>query len=113
MLLHEFITVSTVPDFYGILSLLAHERDKMVKIADDFILEYNVPIRKVKMHCTRIGNIIDGLSYHGITILDTKMAESLRTELLPFNDESDDCKKLIRVLDDAISQNKYIIHFGI
>ena len=110
MLTHEFITVSKVPDR---ISFRDYDRDKMVRIADDFILNYHVPICKVKMHCSRIGNIIDGLSYHGITILDMQMAKNLKAELLPFISESDECKKLIAVLDDAISQNRYIIHFGI
>jgi hypothetical protein len=113
MLIHEFITVATVPDYYSILDMLVYDRDKMVKIDDNFILEHHVPIRKVKMHCSRIGNIIDGLSYHGITILDPQMATNLKVELLPFIEESEECKRLIAVLDEAISQNKYIIHFGI
>jgi len=63
MLIHEFIKVSEVPDR---ISIKDYDRDKMVKIADDFILNYHIPIRKVKMHCSRIGNIIDG--YYSVQI---------------------------------------------
>jgi len=110
MLIHEFITVSEVPER---VTISDYDRNMMVKIDDDFILQYHVPIRKVKMNCERVGNIIDGLAYHGNTILDTQMARNLKSELLPFVSESDECKKLIAVLDEAILENKYIIHFGI
>jgi len=89
MLIHEFITVSEVPER---ISIRKYDRSTMVKIDDDFILQYHVPIRKVKMNCSKIGNIIDGISYHGITILDTQMARNLKHELLPFVSESDECK---------------------
>jgi len=110
MLIHEFIAVSDVPEH---ITIRDYDRSKMVRIADDFILDYHVPILKVKMHCNQIGNIIDGLSYHGTTILDPQMAVNLKSELLPFIDKSDECKKLIAILEEAISQNKYIIHFGV
>ena len=65
------------------------------------------------MNCERIRNIIDGLAYHDTTILDTQMVKNLKSELLPFVNESDECKKLVTVLDEAIMNNKYVIHFGI
>jgi len=110
MLVHEFLVVTDIPEH---VTIGDYDRNLMVKIDDDFILHYHVPIRKVKMNCRKIGNIIDGLAYHGTTILDTQMAANLKAELLPYIHASDECKKLITVLDVAISQKKYIIHFGV
>lgn len=110
MLVHRFILVSSIPER---IFFPDYDQSKMIKIADDFILKYHVPIRKVKMHCEHLGNLIDGLAYHGTTILDVQMAKNLKSELQPYVEKSSECKRLVSVLDDAIAQNKYIIHFGI
>jgi len=110
MLLHEFITV---PFTTGNMSFSAFYGTKMIRISDDFVLKYHEAIRKVKMYNAGTGEIIDGLAYYGITVLDSQMAANLKAELLPFFNESEDCRMLIAILEEAISQNKHIIHFGV
>lgn len=41
------------------------------------------------------------------------MAIELKNELLQYCKDSEDLRKLVALLDQAVAKNKYIIHFGI
>ena len=110
MLIHEFITVPFISEnmpfsvFNGV---------KLLRVSDDFILKHHESIRKVRMYCAGKGEMIDGLAYHGTTVLDPQMAAKLKFELLPFFEKSEECRMFISILMEAIEQNMYVIHFGI
>ena len=110
MLIHEFVLVSEVPKE---ICYTNYSQEQMTLISDDFILKYNHPIRRVEMYCENLQHKIMGLSYHGTTILDNEMAEKLKIALTIFCAQSEDLTKLLDILEQAILQKKYIIHFGI
>ncbi|MDR3277773.1 MAG: RHS repeat-associated core domain-containing protein [Oscillospiraceae bacterium] len=49
----------------------------------------------------------------GITILTPEMSQAVLDVILQFIDFPNDCKKLTDLLNQAIAENKYVIHFGI
>ena len=104
MLIHEFITVPFISEN---MSFSVFNGVKLLRISDNFILKYHEPIRKVRMYCAGEGEMIDGLAYHGTTVLDPQMAANLKYELLPFFEKSEECRMLISILTEAIEQNMY------
>jgi len=110
MIAHEFLLCTKVPDSIGSINSY---KDELVFIDDDFVLNNHIPFLSVKMYHNSIGNIAFGLNYYGITILDDRMAEELKRELINFCSDCDDLQKLVRVLNQAIEQKRYIIHFGV
>ena len=54
-----------------------------------------------------------GLSYHGITIIDSTIAKELKNKLLQHCKSNEELHTLINLLEQAIADDKYIIHFGI
>jgi len=110
MITHEFVLCSKVPDD---ICYLDYAKKDMTIISDDFILDNHIPFRKVKMYCQYIGNEIDGLAYHGITIITSDMATKLKKELVDYCNPSDDLNALIAILEEAIAIQCYVIHFGI
>jgi hypothetical protein len=107
---HEFILRDMIPK---VINYRDVDKSEMVIISDDFILENQVPIRLVKMYNPSLGVYVQGLVYHGETVLETKAAIQLKKELLEYCTDSDDLRKLVSVLDEAISKQCYVIHFGI
>ena len=107
---HEFMLCRDVPEYVGIEN---YDRRKMVVIDDDFILGNRIHMIDIEMHHNDLGNLKLGLNYYGVTILDCKMAEELKNNLPGYCEDSPDLQKLIAVLEEAITQEKYIIHFGI
>lgn len=110
MLTHEFVLCAIIPTE---INYSDYSKDDMVIVSDDFILENNIHIDKVKMHCQYLGNMINGLDYYGITIIPPDTAKELKKELLGQCQDSCDLRKLINVLDKAIESQCYVIHFGI
>ena len=110
MITHEFILCSEIPRK---ISYSNYSKEEMVIIDDDFILANYPTIEKVQMYCEYIGNTIEGLAYHGITILTYDMANELKTALINECAESEDLQKLITILDKAILNKCYIVHFGV
>ena len=110
MITHEFILCEEVPEkiYFSNFS-----KNEMVIINDEFVLNNPVPFQNVKMHSEYLGNVMLGLSYHGISILDVEMANNLRKELLIHCKDCADLQKLINILEQGMTQNKYIIHFGV
>ncbi|MDR1001205.1 MAG: hypothetical protein LBL96_10485 [Clostridiales bacterium] len=110
MLIHEFIKVSEIPQS---ISYRDYPKEYMILISDDFIQKYYDVTLKVEMYFNDLNEKDTGLNYHGITILDSDMAEKLKTELSHFCSPSEDLAKLINLLEQSISEKKYVIHFGI
>lgn len=110
MITHEFVLCSKVPDD---ICYLDYAKKDMTIISDDFILDNHIPFRKVKMYCQYIGNEIDGLDYHGITIITSDMAVKLRKELTDYCNHSKDLNMLLAILEESIATRGYVIHFGV
>jgi hypothetical protein len=110
MLTHEFILCEEIPEK---INFGDFSKNDMVIIDDDFILKNPIPFQKVEMHSQYLGNVMLGLSYHGISILDNDMANNLKNELLVNCKDCIDLQRIINVLEQGIEQKKYIIHFGV
>ena len=110
MITHEFVLSPKVP--HGIC-FTDFKKEDMVVISDDFILENFMHIKKVRMYCQKIGQEICGLDYHGITIITSDMANNLAKELSNCCKKSKDLSKLIAILEKAITNQSYVIHFGV
>ena len=76
MLIHEFILCAELPEKINYTSY--RKRADLVKISDDFILDYHIPIRKVKTYCEDFVNKVSGLDYYGTTIITSEMASELK-----------------------------------
>ena len=110
MITHEFVLCSKVP---AEICFSGYEKKDMIIISDDFISANQIHFSKIKMYCQYIGNEIDGLDYHGITIITSEMAIRLRKELTDYCNHSNDLNMLIAILDEAIAIQGYVIHFGV
>lgn len=110
MLIHDFILVSEVPEE---ISYANYTKEEMTQISDEFVQKYFKVTERVEMFFNDLNSKDTGLNYHGTTILDNKMAEELKTVLIAECEPCDDLTKLVTVLNKAVSENKYIIHFGI
>ncbi|MDR0491530.1 MAG: hypothetical protein LBH28_09845 [Oscillospiraceae bacterium] len=113
MIKHEFLLLKNAPKELPLSSIKNYPRDEMTVISDDFILENHIPIRKVEMFWETLDNKNYGLNYYGVTLINSNMAEELKQELQQYCEASEDLAKLIELLDQAIENNMYIIHFGI
>ena len=110
MLVHEFIIVSEVPES---IHYTDYCKAQMTLISDEFILKNHEPIQKIEMYCQNLHQKMMGIDYYGITILDCKMAEKLKAEIIRFCVPSENLTKLVDLLNQSILEKKYIIHFGI
>ncbi len=111
MLIHEFTTCTEMPS--DCLELFRNEREKFLTISDDFILDNYKYTTKVKMYFSYPDRLEYGLAYHGITVLDYKMAKQLKEVMVENCKPCEDLTKLVGVLDEAIKEKKYVIHYGI
>ena len=117
MLAHEFILCSELPE--GKISIDDFDRDKMLIISDDFILNNYELLKKVKMYNPDLKKDISGFEYYGTTIIDNAAAQHLKDELEtyfgrpPIIKGGVDAMNLVNLLNVAIKENKYIIHFGV
>jgi hypothetical protein len=113
MIKHEFLLLKNAPEKFSLSSIKDYPRDEMTIISDDFILENHIPIRKVKMFWETLDNEEYGLNYYDATVINRSMAEELKRELQQYCETSEDLDKLVNLLEQAIANDMYIIHFGI
>jgi len=110
MITHEFVLCSQLPKT---IRYSDFPKSNLVAISDDFIVNSHIPFGKVKMHCQYLGNVICGLAYHGITIIPPDVATELKKELLGHCQNSHDLNALMGILEKAITNQHYVIHFGV
>jgi hypothetical protein len=86
-----------------------------VRVNDEFIQAHYRLTEKVRLYFNKIGEayLNTGWNYHGFTIITPQMAKDLNEALLPIADESEDYLNLSGLLKQAVTENKYIIHFGV
>jgi hypothetical protein len=114
MLIHKFVLTDDISR-YGTSRIHSADFDRsdLVMISDKFILKYVDPLALIEMYSGYVGKRMQGLNYYGVTILDPEMTANLRTAMLELKSRSKDYKKLMKLLDQAIKEKLYIIHFGI
>ena len=117
---HEFVLCIAVPSEIKSSNDFREER---IKIHDQFIREHYNVFKKVEMYWSDMHTKGEGFNYYGITILSPEISENLVCEITKFleNNESEEAEYfygkeydiLMKILTESISENKYIIHFGI
>jgi hypothetical protein len=114
VLAHEFVLVQDISN-YDTSKIYPADFDSsdLVIISDEFILKHHDPLALIEMYSGYDGRRIRGLDYYSVTVLDPEMAANLRTAMLELKSRSKDYKKLMKLLDQAVKDNLYIIHFGI
>ncbi len=109
MPIHEFVTCIETPiDYWEV-----YEREDKIIISDEFILDNYKCTKKVKMYKCSLNRLYYGLAYHGVTILDYKMAKELKEVMVENCKPCEDLTKLVGVLDEAIKEKKYVVHYGV
>ncbi len=108
MLAHKFTTSTQMPS-----SWVEYPKEDLIIISDDFILENYKYTKKVKMYICSPDRLEFGLAYYGVTALDYKMAEQLKEVMVENCKPCEDLTKLVGVLDEAIKEKKYVIHYGV
>lgn len=112
MLIHEFVAIerNEIPQdiSYDII-----KSKNCIKVSDDVILDNQRDFSSsFKAHWVYIGNVHEGLDYHGITIILNEDLTQFITVLYKYKKRSD-IQKLIKLCQTALEQKKDIIHFGI
>jgi len=110
MLKHEFLLLEKVPEK---ISIANYVREDLIVVSDDFILENHIPIMQVRMYWESLTVLNEGINYYGTTIIDKDMAKELKERLCIYCKESEELTKFLSLLDRAIKENKFIIHFGV
>ncbi len=109
MPIHEFVTCIETPiDYWKV-----YKKENKIIISDDFILDNYKCTEKVEMYCCSLERLDYGLAYHGVTILDYKMAEQFKEVMVENCKPCEDLTKLVGVLDEAIKEKKYVVHYGV
>lgn len=118
-LIHDFVLCKEVPDDLDPRKY----KSISIKIQDQFILDTYDVFKDVDMYCNNLDNLEQGFNYHGITIITPEIAEKIlqtgRTFLKENKSEQaeyfvgDDWEILKQVLETAITEDKFVIHFGI
>ena len=95
------------------------EKYNCISINDDLIeeliIKYNKELMAIKTYfqvTTQPGN---GLDYYGVTLIPPESLKQFRDILIKANSyyQSQELQLLIEKISTAISENKYLIHYGI
>lgn len=111
MLTHEFIIASQEETMYEIEYGITRKK-KMIVIPDQLIMNNPKFLKGFETHWNYIGDIHEGLNYHGITIILGKQLSQFMEVLNCYNQYPYVCE-LIELCNNAFYQNECIIHFGI
>lgn len=118
-LIHDFVLCKEVPKKID----PRNYKSMRIKIQDQFILDnYNV-FKDVEMYCNNLDNLEKGFNYHGITIITPEVAKKILEAGQTFLKENkseqaeyfvgDDWEILKQVMETAIAEDQFVIHFGI
>jgi len=116
---HKFILCTKIPS----LIKSSEYKERLIKIHDQFIRENLCVFTKVRLFWNSLNNYDEGFNYYGITIITPKMAQDLLNVMEEFlkNNDSEEAEYFVgeeydmlrEILNDAINENEYVIHFGI
>jgi len=113
MLVHEFVVLEREETQKEGLSYDILKGKKYIKVNDDIILNNHEDfLHSFKTHWHYIGREKEGLAYHGITIILNEDLEQFM-QVLEKHKKDSDIKNLIALCQEALTQKKDIVHFGI
>mgnify|MGYP001049069948 CR=1 FL=1 len=118
-LIHDFVLCEEIPENLNPRKY----KSISIKIQDQFIEENYDVFKNVKMYWNNLNNVDQGFNYYGITIITPKIAEKLLQTVEAFlaGNESEQAKYFVgdewdtlkQILETAIAEDKFVIHFGI
>lgn len=87
-----------------------------IKIDDDlYINDWWPQLQNMKTYFNELNSPAKGLNRHGVTLIPPislgYFENIIKNDLRLFSDPS--LKKLLMIIQKAISENKYIIHYGV
>ncbi|MDF9825530.1 hypothetical protein M2475_001977 [Breznakia sp. PF5-3] len=90
------------------------DKDKYnyVKISDDFVNEWVSNLKKMPTFWHNLNRPNEGLARYGVTLIPPKSLLEFLNVVIKDENRSE-VKKLIELIEEAIKEKKYIIHFGI
>lgn len=109
MIKHEFGIMQTPPIKGQRYDEYEPEKYNCISIPDDVIVALQEPLSGITFYWHTIDIQRKGLAYYGISLLSPPMIEKmlLVIECIPA------AAALTELLKEALSENKYVIHFGI
>lgn len=118
-LIHDFILCKEIPKELNPRKY----KSISIKIQDQFIEENYDVFKNVEMYWNNLDTKDQGFNYYGITIITPEIAEELLQTVETFlkGNESEQAKYFIgdewdtlkQLLETAIAEDKFVIHFGI
>ena len=95
------------------------EKYNCISVSDDLIeeliIKYNEELMVMKTYFQVTTQPGVGLDYFGVTFIPPESLRQFREIIVKANDhyQSKELKLLIEKISDAISKNRYLIHYGI
>ena len=113
-LIHEFYIIEDINN-QSLYSEYAPDLNDCIHVHDDIILELVDELAIMKTYFQSLDCPNFGLTYHGVTLIPPESL-SLFLYIVLSNKTSKNCEditKLCKKIQQAIKQNKYMIHYGI
>lgn len=84
-------------------------------LIEELIIKYNEELMAIKTYFQVATQPGTGLDYFGVTIIPPEFLRDFRNIIIKANNQYQwqELKLLIEKVSDAISKNKYLIHYGI
>lgn len=84
-------------------------------LIEELIMKYNEELMTIKTYFQVTTQLGTGLDYCGVTLIPPESLKQFRGLIIKANSQyqSQELKLLIEKVSDAISKNKYLIHYGI
>jgi len=95
------------------------EKYNCISVSDDLIeeliIKYNEELTAIKTYFQVTTQPGTGLDYYGVTLIPPESLRQFRKVIVKANDhcQSQELKLLIEKISDAISKDRYLIHYGI
>lgn len=83
-----------------------------VKISDDFVNEWVSNLKKMPTFWHNLNRPNEGLARYGVTLISPESLSKF-LDVIKKDESEDEVKELMKMVEEAKKENKYIIHFGI
>ena len=84
-------------------------------LLEELIIKYNKELMAIKTYFQITTQPGSGLDYYGVTLIPPESLKQFRGIIIKANNhyKSQELQLLIEKISNAISENKYLIHYGI
>lgn len=110
---HEFEIYKKKPNYFTNFSKIYLKQKDMVKVSDEFIDEISFYKVETYFHYYRKKYKKNGLALSGITIIPPESLENFLKIIKSHNKNNKVMNEPIKLTEEAIENNWYIIHYGV